>query len=342
MTEPFDRSQKSLNRSPLDDPRVLSGPFWGELRVFLAVAKAKSFNRAAEELNISQPTVSRQVKRLQDVIGSQLVVPTQSGIKLTEKGMELAASLLALDEKLFEISRDLQAETREAEGRVRVSVTEALAGLFIVPNLGKFGEQYPKIHLHIRNPNNMTGFRENQTDVMIGYTPANQAGVVSQPLGHVHLIPVVTHSYVKRYGIPTRKNLKSHFFIDSEYYSAHTSIWEDWRSVVSRGVVAHTCDNSFAYGLLVKSGLGIGLLGSYTLADPAAVPLDLDVHIALPIYVLALSERLQARPVRLVYDWLSTVFSPDNPWFGPDLNLPSLPRKALSQTIEQLLAGPTE
>jgi DNA-binding transcriptional LysR family regulator len=341
MTEPFLRSQQNLNRSPLDDPRVLSGPFWGELRTFLAVAKAKSFNRAADELNISQPTVSRQVKRLQDVIGSQLVIPTQSGITLTEKGKELAASLLALDEKLFEISSDLKAETREAEGLVRVSVTEALAGLFIAPALRKFGEQYPKIHLHIRNPNNLTGFRENQTDIMIGYAPTNQMGVVSRPLGHVHLIPVVTQPYIKRFGIPTRKNLASHFFIDTEYYSAETSIWKDWRSVVSRGVVAHTCDNSFAYGLLVKSGVGIGLLGNYTLADPGAIPLELDVHVALPIHLLALSERLQARPVGLVYDWLSVVFGPSNPWFGPDLNLPSLPRKSLSQTMAQLVAGPT-
>lgn len=342
MTEPFDRSQKSLNRSPLDDPRVLSGPFWGELRVFLAVAKAKSFNRAAEELNMSQPTVSRQVKRLQDVIGSQLVIPTQSGIKLTEKGKELAASLFALDEKLFEISNDLQAETRDAEGLVRVSVTEALAGLFVAPNLVPFSEQFPKIHLHIRNPINLTSFRDNQTDVMIGFAPANQAGITSRALGHMHFIPVATHAYIKRYGIPTRKNLGSHFFIDSEYYSAQTGIWDNWRSAASRGVIAHYCDNSFAYGLLVKSGLGIGLLGNYTLADPAAIPLELDVHIIVPIHILALSERLAARPVRLVYDWLSAVFGPANPWFGPDLNLRSLPRDSLSEAMAQLLSGPTE
>ncbi len=341
MTEPFDRSQKNLNRSPMDDPRVLSGPFWGELRVFLAVAKAKSFNRAAEELNMSQPTVSRQVKRLQDVIGSQLVIATQNGIKLTERGKELASSLLSLDEKLFEISRDLQSESREAEGLVRVCVTEALAGLFIAPNLAQFSEQYPKIHLHIRNPNNLTGFVENQTDIMIGYSPASQAGVMSRPLGHVHLIPVVTHSYIKRFGIPTRTNLESHFFIDTEYYTGQNAVWENWHKAVSRGVIAHTCDNSFAYGLLVKSGIGIGLLGNYTLSDPEAVPLELDVHVTLPIHIRALSERLQSRPVRLVFDWLSVLFGEANPWFGAELNLRSLPRQSLSQTMSKLLEGPT-
>jgi hypothetical protein len=80
---PFDRSQKMLLRSSLDEQSLLSGDFWGELRVFLAVAKAKSYNAAADMLNTSQPTVSRQVKRLQDVMGSQLVVTTKHGVNLT-------------------------------------------------------------------------------------------------------------------------------------------------------------------------------------------------------------------------------------------------------------------
>ena len=73
---PFDEEQQSFNKSPLDEETLLSGQFWGELRVFLAVAKTKSFNRAAEITNTSQPTVSRQVKRLQDVVGSQLFIST--------------------------------------------------------------------------------------------------------------------------------------------------------------------------------------------------------------------------------------------------------------------------
>jgi hypothetical protein len=68
---PFSEEQETITRTSLEHEQILSGQFWGELRVFLAVAKAKSFNRAAEILNTSQPTVSRQVKRLQDLIGSQ-------------------------------------------------------------------------------------------------------------------------------------------------------------------------------------------------------------------------------------------------------------------------------
>jgi DNA-binding transcriptional LysR family regulator len=323
----------------MNDPHVLSGPFWGELRVFLAVAKAKSFNRAAEELNMSQPTVSRHVKRLQDVIGSQLVIPTLSGIKLTEKGIALAESLLDLDHQLFALSHDLKGETREAEGLVRLSVTDGLAALFIAPNIAQLSEKHNKIHLHIRNPVNMTNLQDNQTDVMIGFLPTTALGVTCQKLGTIHFIPIAARSYIEQYGMPTRSNLETHVFIDSQYYSAKTGVWEPWQSTISRGVVAHYSDNSMAYTFMVKAGLGIGLLGTYTLSDPSAIPLDIDVHIAIPIFILALTERLASRPVRLVYDWLTPIFSPENPWFATELSFQSLPREEFWNSTAGRLAG---
>ncbi len=131
---PFDEEQQ-LNKSPLDEETLLSGQFWGELRVFLAVAKTKSFNRAAEITNTSQPTVSRQVKRLQDVVGSQLFISTPRGVKLTQKGEALAQALSRLDYTLHSLTSDLKAESREAEGIVRVSITDGLNALFAAPAL---------------------------------------------------------------------------------------------------------------------------------------------------------------------------------------------------------------
>src|SRR5689334_24886204 len=96
----FDEEQQAFNKSPLDDEARLSGQFWGELRVFLAVAKTKSFNRAAEITSPTQPTLSRQVKRLQDAVRSKLVVSTPRGVRLTRKGEALAQALSRLDHTL--------------------------------------------------------------------------------------------------------------------------------------------------------------------------------------------------------------------------------------------------
>src|ERR1700675_1715966 len=145
----FDREQQAFNGSPLDDENLLSGQFWGELRVFLAVAKTKSFNRAAEITNTSQPRVSRQVKRLQDVVGSQLFIATARGITLTWSGGALAHALCPVESTLSSITRDLKAENSEAEGTVSVSITDALNALFAAPALDQFSAQYPKIQLHL-------------------------------------------------------------------------------------------------------------------------------------------------------------------------------------------------
>lgn len=319
--KPFDPDQRNLVRSPLDDENLLSGQFWGELRVFLAVAKAKSFNRAAEVLNTSQPTVSRQVRRLQDLMGSQLFVPTKNGVKLTAKGQALAQALTKLDHSLFALTNDLKAESKEAEGVVRVSVTDGLNTFFIAPAISGFSAEHPKIQLHLKSPANVVSLRENQTDLMIGFSPVDAADISHRRLGHLHFIPIVAKSYIQQHGIPTGTNLTDHLFLQSDYYMARTGLWDAWNRVVEQGRIAHVCDNPMAYGMLVKAGLGIGLLGNYTILERDAVPLDLDVRISVPLYALALTERLNSRPVRLVFAWLCEMFGPTNPWFGPTLRL---------------------
>ena len=319
--EAFDEEQQVFNGSPLDDENLLSGEFWSELRVFLAVAKTKSFNRAAEITNTSQPRVSRQVKRLQDMVGSQLFISTARGITLTRTGEALAEALCRLDHTLYSITRDLKAETTEAEGTVSVSITDGLNALFAAPALDRFSAQYPKIQLHLKNSVNLIHLRENQTDMMIGISPAESSDIRFRKLGQLHFIPVVAKDYIRKHGLPTRDNLEQHSFLQSEYYGR----WDGWQQAVARGRIAHYCDNSFAYGMLVKAGQGIGLLGSYTVVEPCVVPLEIDVRISVPLYLTALTDRLNARPVRLVFDWLSEVFGSNNPWFGDEFRLNNPP-----------------
>lgn len=327
----------------MEDPNILSGPFWGELRVFLAVAKAKSFNRAADVLGMSQPTVSRHVKRLQDLMDAQLVIPTLSGVKLTERGEDLALALVALDQKLFTLSTTLRAESCGAEGTVRLSITEGLGATFVAPNLLSFGDDYPRIQLHIRNPINLTSLVENQTDLMLGFIPSISSDIHCTPVGYLHFVPVTSQLYIRRFGMPNKSNIHSgHKFIDSEYYSAVTGLWAPWHQLIGKGKVTHYADNSFSYALLVRAGLGIGFLGTYTLSDPTSVALDLGVHVAVPMYLLTLRERLSSRPVRIVHEWLQSIFGEANPWFHRELDIRSLPRSVLWNSAAEKILGETQ
>ena len=120
-------SRLTISSSPPEDRGLLSGQYWGELRIFAEVARSKSFNRAAERLGVSQPTIGRKVRRLQDLIGTRLFIPTKQGVRLTSRGEELASALLVLDQSLFSIANDLKARADDAEGIVSLAITDGMA-----------------------------------------------------------------------------------------------------------------------------------------------------------------------------------------------------------------------
>jgi hypothetical protein len=76
---------------------------------------------------------------------------------------------------------------------------------------------------------------------------------------------------------------------------------------------------------MIKVGLGIGLLGTYASVERDAVPLDLGVLTSVPVYGIALRERLRSRPVRLVFDWFCQIFSERNEWFRREFKPEEMP-----------------
>lgn len=319
-SHPFDTSAPSITSRALDNTNLLSGNYWGELRTFLCVAKAGSLSRAAELLGSSHATVGREIRRLQDQMGSQLVILTKHGALLTQKGQALTDELLRLDQRLFSITSDLRAEKGEAEGAVRLGITDGLGISFLVPELRRFSAKYPKIQVHVKSPGHFKNLHENQTDVMLGFHPASSSSMTSRPLGWLHFIPLASQSYVERMGIASQANVRDHVFIDSEIYSAKGT-WDTWHALIRRGTIGHYCDNSIAYGMMIKAGLGIGLLANYNMSEPVARALDLDVHVKLRLYAVALTQRLEAKPVSVVFDLLAELFGPRNPWFKENLVL---------------------
>jgi DNA-binding transcriptional LysR family regulator len=285
------------------------------------VAKAKSLNRAADELGVSRMTAGREIRRLQDAIGAQLVIFGKTGATLTRRGEDLARALQRLDQEIHTLTSDLRAEFRGAEGVVRLGVTDGIGIIFVVPGLRRLAQAHPRIRVEVKSPHNYLSLVENQTDIMVGFAPESHQDLTSERMGTFHFLPLVGRSYVDRMGLPTYDDLERHQFIDSERYSSKVDVWKPWRRLVERGYVSHCCDASITYGMMVKSGLGIGLLGSVNVLEPAFVPLDLDCEIGIPLYLTALTERLQSKPVQIVYDFVLSLLSVNNPWFAKELIL---------------------
>jgi len=123
------------------------------LKVFYAAAKQLSFSRAAEELFISQPAVSKHIRALEDNFKVKLFVRQGSSIRLTADGQVL----LRYAEEIFALYRKLQFEmdkrVQKNSGHLRLGASTTIAQ-YVLPNiLVGFHEQYPEIQVNLINGN---------------------------------------------------------------------------------------------------------------------------------------------------------------------------------------------
>ncbi|MDE7445776.1 MAG: LysR family transcriptional regulator [Lachnospiraceae bacterium] len=130
-----------------------------ELRVlqyFLAVAREQSIVRAAESLHLSQPTLSTQIKAMEEELGKQLLIRGTKGsrkVTLTEEGMILrkrAEEILNLVQKA---KREISLSDQVIVGDVHIGAGETDSVRFIAKAAKKLYKSYPGIHYHIASGN---------------------------------------------------------------------------------------------------------------------------------------------------------------------------------------------
>lgn len=119
------------------------------LRYFLMVAKEQSFTRAAEQLHITQPTLSRQLAALEEELGIELFIRKGKNIMLTDEGMLLkrrALEILNLEERTLE---ELKRTEEVIEGTVTVGCGEFAAVETLAKICKKYKEKYPLVQIAI-------------------------------------------------------------------------------------------------------------------------------------------------------------------------------------------------
>src|SRR5262245_38373171 len=117
-----------------------------QIEHFLRVAELGSINRAAKELGLSQPALSRSLSRLEHDIGQQLVVRCRTGITITEAGSILASRGLALLREAGAIREEL---AHDPAGRVVVGMPAALRHLVTLPALRAMRDRSPSTAVRV-------------------------------------------------------------------------------------------------------------------------------------------------------------------------------------------------
>lgn len=123
-----------------------------ELRVlqyFLAVTREQSISGAAETLHLSQPTLSRQLKEMEEELGKQLMIRGNRRITLTEEGMILRKRAEEIMELVQKAKNEISLSDEIIAGDITIGAGETNGVRFLVKAAKTLQETYPLIHLHI-------------------------------------------------------------------------------------------------------------------------------------------------------------------------------------------------
>jgi DNA-binding transcriptional LysR family regulator len=120
----------------------------GLLATFIAVADRKSVSAAAEVMHLSQPAVTAQIKKLEDVLGVSLFLRSVQGMRLTSKGAQLYSYAREIARLLAE-AQSAVAEGNEPVGRLKMAASTTIASYVLPAPLTAFCRTYPRIELEL-------------------------------------------------------------------------------------------------------------------------------------------------------------------------------------------------
>lgn len=174
--------------------------------VFRAVAEQRSFRKAAEELYLTQPAVSLQIKALEEDLGVQLFNRTGPHITLTEAGRILLEYALRSSALLAQAEDEIAALGGEHAGQLALGASTTIAQYVLPRLLGEFCRQHPRVHptLISGNTEQIVEAVEKQK-VALGLIegPARSRGVKTDPFLGDELVLIVSaaHPWAERNSI---------------------------------------------------------------------------------------------------------------------------------------------
>ncbi|MFF9348951.1 transcriptional regulator CynR [Streptomyces sp. NPDC014734] len=273
------------------------GPELRHLRYLIAVAEHGSFTRAADELRISQPTLSQQIKQLERVVGAQLLDRSGRGVRPTDAGevyvrhaRRALGELAAADRAVLDVA-DL------SRGHLRLAMTPTFVAYLVGPLARELHTRHPGVTLEVREMTQdriEAGLLADELDIGIAFEGDHLSGIASAPLFTESLGLVVSaHGSEARAGrpVPVRELSRQQLALLSSDFATRGHI-DDYfaRHRVSPPIVVEANSVQALTEIVQRTGpLATVLPGAITDDHPHLVPVPVDPP--LPTRVVELLRR---------------------------------------------------
>lgn len=241
-----------------------------QLSVFEAVARHLNFTRAAEELFLTQPAVSMQIKQLEENVGLPLFEQLGKKIYLTEAGREMYHYSRAIAQQLAEAEAVLEELKGVTRGRLAVSVAST-ANYFATRLLAAFVHRYEGITFSLDVTNRETLLRQlegNERDLVIMGKPPEGMDLATEAFMENPLVVIAPagHPLAKERRIPLTRLQEETFVVRERGSGTRIAMERFFTEHNVRFTAGMEMTSNEAIKQAVSAGLGLGIVSIHTLA----------------------------------------------------------------------------
>ncbi len=281
---------------------------WNRARAFLVTAEEGSFSAAARALQMTQPTLGRQVAALEEELGVLLFERTRRGPVLTESGLELLDHVRAMGAAAGQVSLSASGQAQAIEGSITITASEAASIFLLPPIIARLRREAPGIEVEIVASNATVDLRRREADIALRNFRPTQPDFVAKKVRDRRVHLYASDDYLERLGHPQAiDDLNQAEFIGFDASREMIDALNGLGLQLDRRNFPTTTSSHMVHWELVKNGVGIGVIPEAVGdAEPCVrrVLPDLPPFV-YPIWLTTHRELHTSRRVRLVFDLLA-------------------------------------
>lgn len=275
---------------------------WDDLRFFLAAARSRSFQEAAEPLGCDRSTVARRIARLETSVKSTLFVRSAGELRLTASGLALLK--IAIEAEGVMSSAAQLAQPGVVAGTVRISSAEGFGAAFLAPLLPGLLRARPGLRIELAALAGFLSASRREVDIAITLNAPTSTLLAVDPLTRYQLALYATPAYLDRVGTPASlDDLRAHAlvgYMDDLIYAPELRYLDELAAGLRPTVASASL---MAQRAIIANDGGIGVLPCFMSEGLQRVLAD-EVLIERRFWMSASTERSNTAPVRTVRNWI--------------------------------------
>ncbi|MAW34348.1 MAG: LysR family transcriptional regulator [Proteobacteria bacterium] len=245
------------------------------MQVFTRIVESGSFSAVAKEMNMLQPTVSKHMNALENILGVRLLNRTTRKLSITDSGKEYYQRAKRILDEVQEMDAEITNLQNSPTGTLRVSAPAAFGRRYLIPLVFEFRKQFPDLAIDLSLKDRYVDVVQEGVDVAIRMGELEDSSLIARHVGSFARMCVASPDYISSHGNPRAPDdLKKHNCITYSYNTyTYFSSSNDWNFGTSkkpelvRVFGDFKANSAFAIRSAARDGIGVANLPAFLLSD---------------------------------------------------------------------------